>query len=413
MRTLAMLAMFLSFPVFAAEVIPGYGSGTSGGAGFPTVRLTTLEDLPSDKRCDDGDCTFRDALDVCRAQGGINVDLIGGTLALRGPNVIWDCDNATISGERAFPAGVQVVGLASPGFGSTMIVSVASNVIWGREIRWRCTGYSLDPNAPGCLSPNRKVIVLLSGSRVAFIGNSVSWFTDGLIDVGDGKAPLTDATIAWNLLAEGFGAGAMLAAKGATRITYLQNLSVHNPGRNPAASMLAPAFGISEQRIESIENVVFDAYYGFEAQPGLGVTADIVVRGGVWEAVRKVPIMFRMSSKGRASLYAERQWRSGERVPPYDLATLEAQNLAGTWADSGAACTPPCTARSKQAIVTVPLTFRSEAENKLAVLATAGASRICRDAFDRRMVADVLEGRTRPLPVKGPSGPLPTLEACP
>lgn len=445
----------------------GYGGRATGGTGKPIFAVTTLVDSPSDGQCGKH-CSLRDALVACKAAGGGNIHFRGLSgdidLATGGGNFIWDCANSTIDGSTAAGQGVQILG-GPPIASSNQFILDADNVII-RNMRFRCSHYTGNRLAPGCVGGNRDIFAIQGGRDIWVDHCSFQWGTDSLGDIGDGPRAASDITYSNNLFAESLGVGAVLIGSGATRISFYRNAFISNGGRLPAIQPTSVAFGVDTVAVELVENYWYNyimAVQYWAGTPALVVESSVV--GNVWETGpigdvdERVPLLYRNlespGNRGRVLLFQSgnglldgglkwsKRGASGRACDP--MAAETTFWIACTWpATPLSAChdqrEAPCAATAATPFA-MPLTAghdRSTARHvdlnlarkdtdemmdvvdarslKEAVLSSAGASLLCRDALDAKVIADAQSsGVAGPqVPLKVPTTTLPDLTVlCP
>src|SRR5262249_40741009 len=207
-----------------AVAYPGFGFKTTGGAGRPGFRVTTLAD--SRPR------SLRDAL-AKAARGGRTTEFaVGGGIKLASGLDVPD--RTTIDGSSAPPPGITLWGEHAGAAGTGVLNIFESNVIV-RGLRIR------DGMNDGIhIAPKRSGPV----ANVVIDHCSITNSADGGIDItGRNGLPVTDVTIISNYLAgnggpcaKGMCGGGSLAKYDVDRISYYYNFWDKNLRRTPSVS---------------------------------------------------------------------------------------------------------------------------------------------------------------------------------
>lgn len=419
----------------------GFGGRATGGLGYPSLTIDTLSDFADDGSCTDGDCSIRDALGRCNAAGGGRIDFAGlsGSLNLGGGGPFtWSCPNSTIDGSTAASGGVQLLGVpASPGTSVEFILDVTRNVII-RHMKFRCSGFTSVPAAPGCLSAGRNVF-RINGGRDIFLDHvSIEWATGGLGDVGDANL-VTDVTYQNSLLAESLANVGLTVGAGVTRVSFVRNAFLSNGSQNPLLSPGSVLSGITDQNVELIENYTYNFVQAVGHQAGGGtLRINSASRGNVWETGptgldvdETLPIRLATANTGRVwayfanNLLKDGVWDWEVYAPPpltntdCDPGAVEAtQRDFCTWpTTANSACDEtseaPCATIATRPVQGVTPSYLSTQHTKSFALVSAGATLPCRDSLDGKVVSDanLLVGAS-PLPLTAVSTVLPTLSGA-
>lgn len=424
MRALLAALVLVLVATSAEARLKVYGSArdATGGEGKPALLVNLPDgDLASDGFCTSVHCSIRDALAVCKSQGGATVGFtFGGSITLSNA-LLWDCSFSTIDGATAPAGGVQFIGHA--------IQIAAVNVIF-TQFRLRASG-----------AANRDCIAILSGGLIVLDHLSFAGCRDGSVDLGDGPAGsvIESVTVQFCLLAENLGSGAMLIASG-TRgpVTLWGNAWVSNLNRAPNLQQNEIRDGTgSYLQVWMGASFWYNAVYLTEVRPGVtGTTPEQVMvelsgNGLIFQrgpdqgdTQEKFPVLLRDTGvyAGRAILHLMnttmlpdslgQNW-SGYAGAQYDAASLESAGAAGSWPTTApslcdevveAACATRRTESSLPADLR-PAVLPTKAE----ILAGAGATKPCRDAMDTAILAYVNAQTGPSLPMTAMSQPLPDL----
>src|SRR5829696_789516 len=338
----------LAQPVRPSGAPEGFGAGTPGGRGGPTISVTTLADA--------GPGSFRAAVNAPGRR--IVVFAVAGLITLESPVVIRE-PYLTLDGQDAPGDGVCVRG-------SEVVIRTHDVIV--RHMRFR----------PGDIGGREVDAINIGGdSRHVLIDHvSASWAVDENLSA---SGAIRDVTIQWSIVAEGLnhsvhakgahGYGSLVRAIGG--VTLHHNLWAHNDSRNPR---IGDNYGAAPWPTFDVRNnVIYD--YGEVAHGMVGdrLSANFVgnyIRPGPGSDVRKAPIALT------------------------DTAAVE-YYLEGNVVDGR----PGMAERAGTALVTLvarpfpaPQVRTTTAAKALdEVLAGAGATRPRRDAVDQRIVRDVRE----------------------
>jgi hypothetical protein len=380
--------------------IVGYGAGTTGGRNGTLYRVTRLDD-------NGGVGTLRDA--ISQPDRYIVFD-VSGTFELRS-NLHIRSSNLTIDGSTAPRGGVQ--------FKGTSVWTIAANEIIVRHVRLRP---GVDP--AGKLM-ERGCMVLLSGSNIVVDHISCTWGTDDTFSIyaatpGENHR-LRDVTIQHSIIAEGLlcpklaRPGCLKAgrSKGGLfegdidRITLYRNLYAHNTNRNPQIVPGAISRGAElsgKTSIELVENVIYDYIYGVRvASVSPQWTLELSMIGNVFKwgsghgrfkTLPKVPVeILREPRKGQrlgrtvVHLEDNRSPRRDKRGLPECLVLQTGTNMP---CDGDPEAPPAAFDRSR--VVRRKTAGHARAATLAQVTSEVGATLPCRDAVDRRIVRDTIEG---------------------
>lgn len=393
LRRLGALACLaaLAMPVAAATPEPalafpgaqGWAAHTPGGRGGRILRVTTL--------AADGPGSFRAAVEATGPR--IVVFEVGGVI---------DLDVQTL---RITEPYLTIAGQTAPAPGITLIrggIDIATHDVIVRHIRVRPG----DAGRPPRSGVDFDAISTVRAENVIVDHCSLTWGTDeGLSSSGtrfiEGGRTLEDfrkgtsrrITFSNNLIAEGLAYashGKGEHSKGTLVHDHVQdilitgNLYAHNHERNPLFKG-----GVSGQ---VLNNLIYNpgaraAHYNLIAEEWLGhdyATGSMILRGNVLRAgpdTRKLAL-FMIGGSGDVDLFLDDNLAVdviGEATIPdvgrYTTAPVKVNRLRGA----------------------PPLPFGVEllpaAQVQDAVIANAGATPWNRDPIDRRIVADVIEGR--------------------
>jgi hypothetical protein len=253
-----------SHPRAAAVVYPGFGFKTTGGAGRPVFRVTTL--------ADSGPGSLRDALAKAARDGGTIEFAVGGGIKLASGLDVPG--RTTIDGSSAPPPGITLWG-EHAGAAGTGVLNIADSNVIVRGLRIR------DGMNDGVhIAPRRRSPV----ANVVIDHCSITNSADGGIDVtGRNGLPVTDVTIISNYLAgnggpcpKGMCGGGSLAKYGVDRISYYYNFWDKNLRRTPSVSgdciadirynvIRSPVQGGIQIRDGARANVVGNTFQGTKA----------------------------------------------------------------------------------------------------------------------------------------------------
>ncbi len=383
----------------------GFGAGATGGAGREIVEVVNLRDNPPELG------PWPGSLRAALTGGNRIVEFrVSGSIELLQPLRVAQ-RNVTIDGTHAPDGGVAL-------HGAPLLID-ADNVIV-RNLRFRGS-HPMDP-VDG--------LEIAGGSDILIDHVSCSWATDECISLYGysytGRGSVSRVTIQNSLIAEApvdspYG---ILIDGDVGDVTLYRNVFAKNANRNPQITTGhrgagedggAPVLLAGVGRYELIQNVIYDAVYAtriWNQSPDWTIQLDVI--GNLWKpGLRyprpKVPVMIftEPESLGAIQVFladnAGPDLGNGASGRPCDYFSREAANR-------------PCAGYAPAHAATARLT-RSEAlpgrpasQDFEVILASAGATRPCRDAVDRRVVEEVRTGTGRP--AIGP-GRLPSLDgAC-
>lgn len=366
----------LAFPGAA-----GWAAHTPGGRGGRILRVTTL--------AADGPGSFAEAI---RAKGPrIVVFEVGGVIDLGMQELRIDEPYLTIAGQTAPQPGITLIkgGL-----------TIATHDVIVRHLRIRPG----DGGLPKRAGKDIDAITTVRGARDVIVDHcSLSWATDENLSAsstrfhGESEQAWMEAasrriTFSRNIIAEGL-ADATHAkgehSKGSlihdhvNDVLIVGNLYAHNYERSPLFKGGA--------RGQVLNNLIYDPgqraiHYNLIAEEWLGhpySRGQMVVRGNVLRAGRSTEDLafFMVGGSGDVDVYLEDNLavdRIGRPLP-----------MTGRYTT-----TPVEIARMKRApALPFGVSLLPSAEVQDAVIADVGATPWARDSVDRRIVADVIEGR--------------------
>jgi hypothetical protein len=224
-------------PELAFPTARGFGRFARGGRGGEVLHVTTLDD--------DGEGSLRRALE--RSGPRIVVFDVGGTITLERPISIEE-PFLTVAGQTAPGDGILVRG-------GGILVRTSDVII--RHLRVRPGDGAGETDAISIYgfrdASHRLRDIILDHV-------SVSWGTDGLIDLWARDSDAGDITIQRSLLAEtlhdsvhpeGTHSRALLVGSGVERVSIVDNLLAHNNRRHPH-------FSSGAADVDVVNNVVYD-----------------------------------------------------------------------------------------------------------------------------------------------------------
>ena len=370
-------------PELAFPGAQGWAAHTPGGRGGRIVRVTTLKP--------DGPGSFLEAVKTPGPR--IVVFEVGGVIDLGVKTVRITEPFLTIAGQTAPAPGITLIRGG---------VDIATHDVIVRHLRIRPG----DTGAAKRSGVDFDAISTVAGRNIIVDHCSLTWATDeGLSASGprfaDGartrdefaRATSHRITFSNNLIAEGLadsshGKGehskGTLVHDHVADILIVGNLYAHNYERNPLFK--------GGVRGQIINNLIYNPgqramHYNLIAEEWLGRTyekGEMVVRGNVMRAGRSTEDLafFMVGGSGDVDLFSEDN-RVVDRV---GRARIDAQ---------GSYTTTPVRIHALPKAPPLPFGVRLLASDRVqdAVIENAGATPWNRDAVDRRIVADVIEGR--------------------
>ena len=281
----------------------GFGRNTTGGAGMPVYRVSTLDDS--------GRGSLRDAV----SQGSRCVVFdVAGTIWLSRDVVVKGKD-VTVDGLSAPPPGITIMngGLVVSGSRG------ARNVV-ARGIRFR------GARADG--------ITVIRAQDIVIDRVSVSGFADGAIDVTQGSR---DVTIQWSILGDGVPAHNFtnLISYRASRVTSHHNLYINTTSRNPLCGFDRDATSPAEEIVCDVRN---NLIWNFRQGTSVRQYTKANVVNNYYYSTRAYDIWHAIWNDGTASAYvsgnySQNGWsiNGGTRSTPFDAdvpATTDAVTAA-------------------------------------------------------------------------------------
>lgn len=235
-----------------AQSYQGFGADTAGGAGRPTVRVTSL--------ADSGPGSLREA--VSAGNRTVVFD-VAGDIVLRSPLFVQGAF-ITLDGSTAPPPGITL-----RNYGLILRLQSVSGrpggahdvVVRGLRVRDAAATTSTD-----CIQ------VAWGAYNLVIDHVSVSGCGDGAIDVTNGAH---DVTISWSILAEPASGKTMLIKYNARRISLHHNVFVKGLTRNPQAGVDDVGTPAADTTLDMRNNIVWDWAGGYGT----------LVRNGAWANV--------------------------------------------------------------------------------------------------------------------------------
>jgi len=343
-----------------AQTPEGFGSATTGGAGYPVVLVTTLNDYdPAVSPVIVGSLRWAlmDGNRQVRFAVGGNIDLKV-KLGIRGrPNVTLDGSTAPFPGITLRYDQLEIRD------GSTNIIV--------RHIRFRDTT-DRGSNIPGIMIYKRADRIWIDHCSVTRASDESIGLWGGAL--GEGRP--TNVTLSWNLIADATTSAALNSGKGilvsgtgsggpgvavtgeiADRVSIHHNVMIHNDQRNPQASGNTGS-GVMEPLVDMRDNVI-DGWTNYGSRFRWGATGNIVKNIYMSPAVASYALVLDMSGP---------VYTSGN-VAPLQEGGVDI-NAKGTSATPIAA--PPIT---EHAVPALPTALLGDG-------VTTGAGALPRDAYD-------------------------------
>lgn len=337
----------------------GFGTDTPGGRGGKICQVTNLDDS--------GPGSLRDCVDI---DGPRTVIFrIGGTITLNS-RLLVDEPYLTIAGQTAPGGGITL--RTAPPYGKQVMLITTHDVVI-RYLRFR-PGLSEDPTE----SRDSLTIYKPGAEDVVIDHSSLSWGSDEVVNTYDDSNRIT---VSWSIISEGLddeehSKGILSGGEDAHDVTLHHNLIASHVDRCPQISGLSVA--------DVRNNVIYNCGEG----SGEGITLV-------------------SSSKGHAEVnWVDNYYKPGPMTPTdrpefavYEGDTGKSQEWYGEgnrrWTPEGDADARVASdfdwGRVSDPFPAPPVTTTDAAQAYDDVLAGAGASH-CRDAVDRRVVADVRNG---------------------
>jgi hypothetical protein len=345
----------------------GYGAGAVGGRNGRIIFVDSLSDS--------GEGTLRACIDASGPR--VCVFRVGGVIRfVRRPPIIRN-PYITIAGQTAPGGGITLAHSGGPDGVTPLLIKNTHDVVV-RHIRVRL-------DRIGEFREAEDAFTIENSDNVILDHVSGSWARD---EVVNGYGDNDRITISWSIFAEGIPRHDKCALLGGDphgpqRLSFIGNLCAHNGDRNPDVNFEPGSC------VEVLNNVLYNAQSQFaeiwESYGGSPVSiVGNVMRAGHNTGRQAVGIdLERIGSTGSARIFHWDNQFDGRFQHRSPL-------LAGV-----NAAEPPC-----------PLTILPlrASETEAAVLSRAGA--FPRDAFDRRIVADVRNRTGRIVHVPGPMPPV-------
>lgn len=346
-------------PIPAFPGAEGFGMYSVGGRGGSVIAVTTLDDS--------GEGSLRAAIE---AEGPRTVIFhVAGTISLLSELAITN-PYITIAGQTAPGGGITLRN--DPGNKRPTLAIRTHDVIL-RYIRIR-PGPSLEPSC--CLDG----LQINQAQNVIVDHVSVSWATDGVLDINDAK----NITVQWSIIAEGLhdstnergtGSRGMLVIY-SQGVTLRHNLYAHNKERNPRVA--------SAGVVDIVNNVIYNpvavpTVLSAESGPLLVNYINNYLKAGPSTGQDTVyPIAFTDEANYERGVFAQDNFFEGmPLVNENDTKAVRPSN--------------------RDLIVTTPydappVTTTTAKEALEQVLAAAGAVLPQRDSIDTRLIDQVLNG---------------------
>jgi hypothetical protein len=332
-----------------------------------------------------------------QAEGArIIVFRVGGTIQLRSELVLVN-PLVTIAGQTA-PGGGITLSTHPDNPRSALTIKGGAHDVVLRHLRIR-PAPPTRRERPDDDSHIQDALQILDASRVVVDHCSLSWATDEVLST---FSSAHDVTIQWCLIAEALrnnlrggvdGKGLLAGGPKAERISVHHNLLAHNLGRNPmikAAGLVDVVNNV--MLVPAATGIVIDGEYGNSPVNLVGnyllaPNGDGLVHGAAVLGNRPVSLF------ASGNLGPHRTRDDQEQALFISPKNSSRQQLATQRHDA-----PPVTTTS------AALAYER-------VLAAAGCTRPQRDAVDRRILADVKQGRTRLIGDPAEVGGWPDLDA--
>jgi hypothetical protein len=383
----------------------GAGRFAKGGRGGAVFIVTSLEDA--------GPGTLRAAVD---AEGARTVVFaVSGTIALKSPLKI----------EHPF---ITIAGQTAPGDGITLRdqpLLIAADDVVVRYIRSRLGDVS---------HAQTDALTVLKGRRIIIDHVSTSWSTDETLSLSSRFTPpengFYDATVQWSIISESLdrsihekgrhGYGTLIRASNGSLITFHHNLWAHHQARMPRpGNYKAPADDADGPKIDFTNNVFYD--WGGDPEANHATEGPLLGKGRIDSdaagynadtdkviAYNFVNNAYKRGPDSRAALILcehdqnARAFVAGNamdgKVPPDQWKLV--------------ACEPPSGYRLTAPVAVAPVTLERASAAFKRVLNSAGASK-ARDAVDRRVVAQVRQGKGHIIDSQNDVGGWPALRSLP
>lgn len=351
----------LAFP--GAE---GYGKYTQGGRGGRIIAVTTL--------ADSGPGSLRACIDATGPR--VCIFHVGGVIRFTTTRPIISHPYITIAGQTAPGGGILLT--HNGGDGLTPLVIKNTHDVIVRYVRIR-------PDKRAKSREANDAITVENASNVVLDHVSGSWALDENMNTW---GPTDHVTISWSIFAEGIPRHdkcALLANKGpeSIHISFIKNICAHNGDRNPDINYSPTSC------VEVINNVLYNANSEFtEVWATFGGTPANVI-GNYYKAGPDTTshaygiLRQTIGAHGVARIYAKGNY-FGRKVHPL---------LPGTSAVLQSK--PVC-----------PLQTSVLSAQKAYAEVTAHAGALPRDAFDQKIVWDVLNRKGK---IVHKAGPLPPI----
>lgn len=345
----------------------GFGAFARGGRGGRVIHVTTL--------ADSGPGSLREAVDASGPR--IVVFDVSGTIRLA-KSLYVEEPYITIAGQTAPGDGICLRD-ATFGVGTDHVVI--------RYLRCRLGDEGRGGDA----------ISIGAGRHIILDHCSASWSTDEVLSSSTGEPRLSDLTVQWCFITEALnpenhGFGSLIRGCQGARYSYHHNLYAHNRGRNPRPGNYDDRNPYEKDPVGLLldfrNNVIYNwggGHAGYNADKEsvtrLNYVGNYLVPG--------------LDSSRSAKAYQEgstynRGWFAGNwynhTLPqdPWSLVTFDGWNARQI-----------SLYKQSEPFETGPIVTQDAQEAFQAVLQSGGASLPRRDAVDRRMVEDVVNGTGR------------------
>ncbi len=395
----AMLLLVCSVPVRASEETPdgvttnipafpgaeGFGAYSQGGRGGRVYRVTTL--------ADGGAGSLREAVDASGPR--IVVFDVSGTIKL----------TRSLYVEEPF---ITIAGQTAPGDGICLrdaTLGVGTDHVVIRYLRCRLGDEGRGGDA----------ISIGAGRHIIIDHCSASWSSDEVLSSSTGEPRLSDLTVQWCFITEALnpenhGFGSLIRGCQGARYSYHHNLYAHNRGRNPRPGNYDDRNPHDQDPdgllLDFRNNVIYNwagAHAGYNADKK-SVTRLNYVGNYLVSGLDSAPRgrAYQEGSTFNRGYFADNYYEHGRPNNPWSLVRFDGWSYPQTE-----------TYRQPQPFETGPIVTQEAPAAYRAVLHSGGASLPQRDAVDRRIVGDVLNGTGRIIKSQSEVGGWPDLQSAP
>ena len=350
-------------PAFPGAV--GHGRFAKGGRGGKLMFVTTLADA--------GPGSLRECIEASEPR--VCIFKVGGVIRFTTERPLIKDPYITIAGQTAPGDGILITHDGGP-IGLTPIAVKKTHDVVIRHVRVRTDKLGERRNS-------NSGFVIEESHNVIFDHVSSSWARD---ENFGGQGDNQNITVSWSIFAQGLKPHdkcALLSSdsRKPQNLTFHHNLCAHNGDRNPDINFPPGSC------VEVVNNVFYGATGEFAEVWESNGGSPVSIVGNVFRSGPKTPpdlaaiTRWLIESRGNASIYASDNILDGDLTEATD-------NVPAVRVDA-----PPC-----------PLSFQPQAPQEAYAAVLRGAGAFPRDAFDQRMVKEVVArvGETVKAPAKLP-----------